>query len=308
MKTVASTRKTGFPGILILFLLLGFSSFLPAAISMVRGYIKDTAGVPLAGVRLFLVSAGNSSVKFELETDESGYFVKNGLTDGMYRLTVEREGFLPVQTTIWLKPGDLYEADFKLEVLKPGLSETSAGSIVTSNKLMRAGKYDEAVEKLNQAIEAEPGSFILYYYRARIYEKKSDSDRAIEDFKKSLQMKPDFLLALSALGLRYARREEFSEAVYYFKKAFDLNLTDTFSLYNYGACLIHRGSVPEARRVFERVVQLESGYAEAYFQLGMIHLGMNDNARARECLGIFVRLEPGNRNAAVARDILRTLK
>jgi tetratricopeptide (TPR) repeat protein len=309
MKMQASTRRTGSPGILVLFLFLVISFLLRATASTVRGYVKDkTTGVPLAGVKLSLISIGNTSLKYQLRTDGKGIFVKTGLPKGMYRLTAEKEGYLPVQTTISLKAAALFDPDLRLEIIKPEISGTASGLIIASDKLMRAGKYDEAIEKLNQAIGTEPENFILYYYRARLYEKKSDNDKAIGDYKKSVQLKPDFLIAFAALGISYVKQEEFADAAFYFKKAFDLDITDTFSLYNYGGCLIHLGKIHDARTVFEKVVRLDNGYAEAYYQLGLIYLGLNDNSKARECLGIFVRLDPGNNNASIAREILRTLE
>ena len=165
MRTQATIKRTGFPAVSILFLTWAFSFSLASVLSAVRGYVKEsTTGAPLADVKLTLVSLKNNSVKFELRTDKSGYFVKTGLQKGMYRLTADKTSYMPVQTTIRLKAADLYEADLRLEALGTEISTTSVESIDTAKKMMRAGKYDEALEIMTRTIDQEPGNFILYYY------------------------------------------------------------------------------------------------------------------------------------------------
>jgi tetratricopeptide (TPR) repeat protein len=307
MRTYAPPMITRFSGMVLLFFV--FTGFVYSAPSALRGYIKEkTTEKPLIEVRISLVSLKGTSARYELQADKIGIFFKTGLRPGMYRLTAEKDGYIPIQTTLRLKAGELYEADFGLELLETEISETAAQLLSMSNKLMRAGKYDGAIEKITQAIEAAPEHFILYYYRARVYERKSDYDQALADYIKAQQLKPDFLLPLVVVGDLYAKKEEFSKATFYFKKADELGLTDTFALYNYGACLIYQRRTLEARRVFEKVVQLDTGYADAYYQLAIIHLGLNDYTKAKECLETFIRLDPGNRNVSVAQEILQTLE
>lgn len=296
------------PVILLLFLLFVLLSPLYSTLGSLKGYTKEKGtDKPLEKVKITLVFLKNTTVRFELETDKNGYFYKTGLQNGMYQVSLDKEGYTPYQYTIRIKVAEQREMDFQLEPITVTTSGTSFGLVNAAKKAMSAGKYDEAIEKVSQAIEKEPGVFILYFNRALAYEKKGDRDNALLDFQKTLELKPDFLLALSAAGNILAKKNDFPGAVEYYKKAVDLGLSDTLALYNYGACLINLGDNDQAKSVFEKLLELDPNYADAYYQMGIIYLGMNENAKAKEFLQKFIELDPENTNAAVAKEILNTL-
>jgi Flp pilus assembly protein TadD len=294
--------------ILSLFLLFVLLSPLYANLGSLKGYIKEKGtDKPLAKVKITLVSLRNTTVRFELVSDKKGYFYKTGLRNGMYRVSLDKEGYTPYQHTLRIKVAEHREMDFQLEPIEVTTSDTSYGLVNVAKKLLSAGKYDEAIEKVSRAIEKDPGTFILYYNRALAYEKKGDKDKALLDYKKTLELKPDFLLALSAVGNIFAKNSDFPGAVKYYKKAVEQGLTDTLALYNYGACLINLGDNDQAKAIFEKLIDLDPNYADAYYQMGIIYLGLNDNAKAKEFLKKFIELDPENTNAAVAKEILNTL-
>jgi tetratricopeptide (TPR) repeat protein len=296
------------PVILLLFMIFVLLSPLYSTLGSLKGYIKEKGtDKPLAKVKITLVSLRNTTIRFELVTDKKGYFYKTGLQNGMYQVSFDKEGYTPYQHTLRIKVAEQREMDFQLEPITVTTSDTSFGLVNAAKKLMSSGKYDEAIEKVSQAIEKEPEVFILYYNRAIAHEKKGDKDKALLDYRKTLELKPDFLLALSAVGNILAKKSDFPAALKYYKKAFDLGLTDTLALYNHGACLINLGENDQAKAVFEKLIELDPNYADAYYQMGIIYLGMNDNAKAREFLKKFIELDPENTNAAVAKEILNTL-
>jgi tetratricopeptide (TPR) repeat protein len=72
-------------------------------------------------------------------------------------------------------------------------------------------------------------------------------------------------------------------------------------------CLTNLGRGPEARPVFEKLLALDAEYADAYYQLGLLCLGSGESARARELLEKFLVKDPENKNASLAREILKSL-
>ena len=296
------------PVILVLFFLFILLSPLYSTLCSLKGYIKEKGtDKPLTAVKITLVFLKNTTVRFELEADKNGYFYKTGLQNGMYQVSLDKEAYMPYQQTIRLKVAEQQEMDFQLEPITVTTSDTSFGLVNAAKKAMAAGKYDEAIKNVSQAIEKEPGVFILYFNRALAYEKKGDRDKALLDYQKTLELKPDFLVALSAVGNILAKKSDFPGAVEYYKKAVDQGLTDTVALYNYGACLINLGDNDQGKAVFEKLIELDPNYADAYYQMGIIYLGMSDNAKAKEFLQKFIELEPDNPNAPVAKEILTTL-
>lgn len=277
--------------------------------SSLKGVVTEKGtDTPLEKVRVIIASLRTATARYELFTDKKGSFYKGGLQNGMYRVSFEKEGYVPAQSAIRLRAEDQQEITVQLEKMEVKAAKAAFDLVTAAQKLMAAGKYDEAIVKITQAIEKDSGSFILYYNRAVCYENKGDKEKAIVDYQKSLELKPDFLLSLSALGKIVAKKGDFARAVEYYKKAFDLGITDTVALYNYGACLINLGNSSEAKTVFEKLISLDPNYADAFYQLGIIYLGMNDNAKAKEYFKTFLEMDPENENASVAQEILKTLE
>lgn len=300
-----------FPIVLLLIAFMGFVSPLYSSNCVLKGFVKEKGtDTPLEEVTVTILSLKLSTVRYELLTDKNGYFYKTGLLHGPYVITLDKKGYVPAQDTVRLRVSQQYDLDVEMEKIETDASGADSvyALVLSAKKLMSEGQYDKAIAKIDKAIETDPGSFILFYNRGLGHEKKNDIPGAVADYLKSLELKSDFLLPLSALGKIYAKKANYQKAGEYYKKAFDLGITDTIALYNYGACLVNLGKTDEAKRVFQKIIALDPGYPDAYYQLGIIYLGLNDNSKAGEFLKKFTELDPKNPNAAVAKEILESLK
>ena len=87
----------------------------------------------------------------------------------------------------------------------------------------------------------------------------------------------------------------------------DLKGQDPETFYSYGVCLVNTGKREEAQGVFERLFSIDPYYTDGYYQLGIILLDSGNSAKAKTMLQKFVELDPGNPNAALAKEILKSL-
>jgi len=294
---------------LMAFIFLSSASLL-FPITVMRGTIKEKGkDIAIEGVKVLIIFTENTTVHFELETDGKGFFYKSGLKHGIYQVSFEREGYVPIQMTTRLRLDQQMDLNMELEKMnaQATTSDSSQEILSDAQKAFTAGKYDDAIAKYSKVIETNPSLFLLYFNRAAAYEKKGEKDKAIADYLKSLELKPDFIMSLAVLGKVYAKDKNFEKAVEYYKKAFDLGIADIVALYNYGACLVNLGNNDEAKTVFEKLIHLDPNYSEAYYQLGIICIGLNENDKAKELLKKFLELDPQNANASVAKEILSSL-
>ena len=293
--------------VILLFIFL-YSPLFPT-FGTVKGNVKKNKGnLPLANVKVTIVFIENPRLRYEFHTDKKGNFYKSWLQPGMYRIAFDKRGYVPAQSTVRLLKAREREFNIRLEALPIKTSDLSFELLTAAKRFMAVGNHDAAIDKISLAVEKEPGSFILYYNRAIGYEKKGDKENARSDYKKSLELKPDFLLSITALGKMYAEQGDYVGAASYYRKAFDLGITDSTVLYNYGASLVNQENIDEAKTVFDKVILLDPYYADAYYQVGIIYLGLNDNAKAKEYLEKFVEMAPGNSNAPTAKQILKALE
>lgn len=303
MKTINKLVSSGL-FIVFAFYLTVFSGITTGA---AEGYIKDAqTGELISKAKITLVYAKSEAMKYELYSDKKGHFYKGGLTVGNYKITIEKDGYLPMSSSIRVRLGDTAKVEIKLKSFESLLPQ-SAKSSSQGSKLLDAGKYEESIEKFTEAISEDQSNPTFYYFRGASLEKSGNIDKALEDYQKSIELKPDFILPVSRTGRIYAKKGDYEKAIEFYKKAVELGDRDTTTYYNYGVCLMNLGNSEEAKDIFERLLSLDENYSDAYYQLGIIYIGLGDAAKAKELLQKFIDLDPENKNASIAKEILKSL-
>jgi len=276
----------------------------------VDGTIKDMAtGQPVSGVKITLVSAKTESLTFELTTDRKGHFYMSGLIPGNYKMTLEKEGYVPQGGSIRIVLDETTRLELKLEPAKgpEAGAPAVARTVALANELMAAGKSEEAIARLSEVITQLPVNPVPYYYRGLVYEKSGKSEEALQDYQKAIELKADFILPHTRSGMIWAKKGDFEKAGEFYKKALDSGDQDPTTLYNYGVCLTNLGKSAEAREVFEKLLAKDPEYSDVYFQLAILCLNAGETARAKELLEEFIVKDPENKNAALAKEILKSL-
>ncbi|TMW41334.1 hypothetical protein DOY81_013585, partial [Sarcophaga bullata] len=115
---------------------------------------------------------------------------------------------------------DLYEMHYlekNPETLKLAESIKNEG-----NRLMKDGKYNEALLQYNRAITYDPKNPIFYCNRAAAYSRLGDNERAIIDCKTALVYNPNYGKAYGRLGIAYLNLGKYEEAQQAYTKAIEL--------------------------------------------------------------------------------------
>jgi len=273
----------------------------------VKGTIKDSVTEePLQGVKITVSSSVSQTLRYELHSDKKGHFYRSGLAPGVYQATFDKNGYIPLGTSIRVKLSATVDVEIKLEPVKSTVSD-SANLIKIGKDLLDAGKYEEAITKLSEAITTDPSNPVYYYYRGVAFERSENREKAVEAYQKAAELKPDFILPLSRAGIIFAKKGDFEKAIEFYKKATDLGDKDPETFYNYGGCLVNLGKSLEAKAVFEQVLALDPNYSDAFYQLGIIFIGLAETEKAKELLQKFIEMDPENKNASLAREILKSL-
>jgi len=273
----------------------------------VEGFVKDAqTGEPIAKAKIIIVYTKSTNIKFELHSDKKGHFYRGGLIPGIYKITVEKEGYIPMQRTIRVPLADTAKVDIKLESFESSAPKSAKLSSKASD-LLNDGKYEEAIEKFTELISEDPSNPIFYFYRGASFDKIGDTDKALEDFQKSVELKPDFTLPIASIGKIYAKKKDFEKAIEFYKKAVESGDQDATTYYNYAVCLMNLGKNTQAKEVLEKLISLDENYSDAYYRLGIIYIGLGETAKAKEFLQKFIHMDPENQNAKIAQEILESL-
>ncbi|XP_011199887.1 small glutamine-rich tetratricopeptide repeat-containing protein beta [Bactrocera dorsalis] len=90
------------------------------------------------------------------------------------------------------------------------------------NRLMKEGKYNEALLQYNRAISFDPRNAIYYCNRAAAYIRLNYNENAVTDCKTALLYKPTYGKAYGRLGIAYSNLKKFSESQQAYEMAIEL--------------------------------------------------------------------------------------
>jgi tetratricopeptide (TPR) repeat protein len=275
-------------------------------LATVRGTIKDKAsGAPLSGVRATLISAQSQNLRFEMVSDDKGFVYKTGLQPGLYQVLVQRDGYIPAQTSIRLSIAD--ERDISMAIEPVPQASVGVDLLKQGVERLDAGKFAEAAELFGQVIARDDQSFMARFYRGMSFEKAGETEKAMADYLRVLELKPDFALAAAGLGKLLAKQGDFAKAGEYYTRAVAAGTQDPLILYNAGVCKLNTGDPAGAKGLFVSSLASDPGNADAHYQLGLVLLGENDMKGAREHLARNLELDPTGANAATVGEILKTI-
>ncbi len=297
---------------LISVLVMTFSYIGASTTGSIEGYVLDSVtNKALKDVKVTLVSTRTEALSFELKTDGKGQFYKSGIIPGIYKLTLEKEGYIPLGGSIRVQLNKTSRLEFELEPFEnPGSTTGQVGKNAAAKglELISAGKYEEAIIKFTEVIDQAPLNPIPYFYRGLSNERSEKYEEALEDYRKATELKSDFVLPYKRAGIIWAKQGNFEKAIEFYKKSLNSGDQDSVTHYNYGASLINLGKKEEARSVFETLIDQDPDYSDAYYQLGIIYLSAGETDRAIELLETFIAKDPENNKAPQTREILKALK
>ncbi len=196
-----------------------------------------------------------------------------------------------LRNEIWPPPNTIYKVEAE------GIPICAVIKRVTYNdyegsKLLEEGKYNEAVEKLKNALIVDPYSEIAYlklaksyikldsleqanevlnqcdkiypgyeriwYYRAKIYEKNNETDKAILSYKKAINKNFKYFPSYTALSDLFFKTGKENEAKDYLKKCIKVNHLYKPALQRMGNYYEKKGLDKKAQKYFDIVNRLSN--------------------------------------------------
>jgi tetratricopeptide (TPR) repeat protein len=156
--------------------------------------------------------------------------------------------------------------------IKPGSAEVynNWGMVLAGQ-----GRFTEAIEHYQKALEIKPGSAEVYNNWGAVLAEQGQPVKAIEYYRKALEIKPDYAAAHFNLGDALAKQARYSEAIEQFQQAVRLRPDSAAAHFNLGDALAKQARYTEAMEQFQQAVQLKPDYAEAHYRLGGILRSQN---------------------------------
>ena len=106
--------------------------------------------------------------------------------------------------------------------------------IETGVELVVQGKYDEAINAFNQAIQLDPTDAVAYNNRGAAYGQMGNHKQQIEDCNKALQLNPKDAIAYNNRGVAYGELGYYEQEIEDCTKAIELNPKLAVAYYHRG--------------------------------------------------------------------------
>jgi tetratricopeptide (TPR) repeat protein len=182
----------------------------------------------------------------------------------------------------------------------------------------KAGNFDEAITKFNEAAVMVPGCYDCYYNVGYNYTQKKDYEQAEAAFLKSIELKATYVDAYNGLATVYNAQKKFDKAQEASQKAAELanaagpgaggGAGAVDAEYNQGVIDWNAGKIAEAQEHFQKVVFMKPDHADAHYQLGMALVNQGKLAEAVPMFEKYLQLAPEGQFAATAKSILASIK
>ncbi len=191
-----------------------------------------------------------------------------------------------------------------------------------------AKNWDVAIEQYKKAAALDPAQHVVVSHMADTYigrgdskssteEKQADYASAVEAYKKAVEMSPEDPVYHNNYALALVKTKKIEEAQAELTKAAQLDPTSAGKYYyNLGAVLANIGQADAAGDAFKKSIAADPGYAEAYYQLGIVLVGKATTSPdgkiippdgTIQAFQKYLELAPNGPNADAAKGMLASM-
>ena len=281
-----------------------------------RGTVTDPEGNALENVRVVLthVASGDS---VETTTDEDGRWLKGGLGSGTWYLDFYAEGYPPLQISTevsTVRRMSPIEVAMEAETRSAGSPETPLGrAIRAGNDFYEAGLQEQALQAFETILaefpaEQNPTVYLVHVNAGNAALELERYELAREHYSACLQVEPANSSALIGIAKSYLAERRLDEGLTTLEQIDLATIEDPIVFYNVGVLLSNEGQPEEAAKYLATAVERNAEFHEARIQLAicMVRIGDLDGARAQ--LAKVIELAPDSESAALARDLLASIR
>jgi tetratricopeptide (TPR) repeat protein len=293
-----------------------------------QGTVKDESGKPIEGAKITL-RKGTDGVKPEddgpapLKTDKNGKWSTLGLAQGTWGILIEKEGYIPSEGQAPVNEfGPAQPINVTLKLIPKEVQQQAAAAsgnakakaaFEQGNASLAAGKWAQARAQFEEGLgfleEPKDTAVQVSVLRAiaDTYNKENNVDQAIATLKQALQIAPDDVASLQLISTLLVNQGKEKEAEAYIAKLPAGTKIDPNSMLNVGIKAFNEGKMDEALAHFDRVVKDNPDFADAYYYRALAFLNQDKKAEAKADLQKLLALDPNNKYAKDAQEMLKDL-
>lgn len=141
------------------------------------------------------------------------------------------------------------------------------------------GRYPEAVQTLQQALDIDPVNAAAYQELGNLYQAMGKRQEAESTFKKAIEIRPNYWAGYNDLGAFYYRSGRYAEAAAQFHRVIELTPDNARGYSSLGAMDLLLKRYDESKTMLEKSVAIKPNQA-AYTNLGYLYFYQDQYSQA----------------------------
>lgn len=162
------------------------------------------------------------------------------------------------------------------------------------NLLQSVGRFEEAVLWQSLSLQSQPSAVLAYVQIGQIYSYQEEWQLALAAYEKALNVDSSCAAAHEGIGRVYGSLEQHQEEVKHYYQATLLNpsLATPYNQFFLGNALRDMADTTAAINCYQRAIQLNPGFFEAFHNLGLVYLQQQQWQQAIEVFQQALSLKP----------------
>jgi tetratricopeptide (TPR) repeat protein len=138
--------------------------------------------------------------------------------------------------------------------------------------------YPSALLDYDRAIQLQPRWYQPYFNRGRLRVEQRDWDAALTDFSAAISRQPDSSEVYASRGMVLYQLGRLPEAGHDFDKAIQLNPADATARFNRGNVAFRQRNYKGAILDFEAAIRADARFAKAFYALGLARISVGQRS------------------------------
>lgn len=156
--------------------------------------------------------------------------------------------------------------------------------------LERYGEFEKALKEYNRTLKLEPSASVIYRQRANLYLKMGNPARALEDAQTYVRANPKDVDAMLLLANIHNLMGQRNAAQLVLEKLLQENPEQEEALLTLSTFLMNDSPL-QAITYLERLIKINPGATEAYYSLGLIYQRLNQEDKSRKMFEKVIQLD-----------------
>ena len=224
-------------------------------------------------------------------------------TERLIAASADSPLFLDLHASALLGAGRVDDAWAVAEHLQTLDSLSAPLMLKLCTRRFHEGKQDQAIDALQRYLDSAssaPGAWLL----ASFHRTRGEPEQTRQALERALNSDSKFIPARIDLAINLAEGGESTLAEKEFKQAIDDGTYDVETWYNYGTFVLKEGRYVDAKRLFQRAIDISPNYLKARLALVATEMASGDDEAARLAVAALHQLAPDSREAKDAAAML----